>query len=76
MTFNTQCLQQVPNYLCGLSATTFSSSPFKGEVRWGMSLVATESQPIPTPALPLKGRERFFGAQADFVLPMPHRNSR
>ncbi|MDZ4184330.1 MAG: hypothetical protein U1D97_05040, partial [Desulfuromonadales bacterium] len=36
-----------------------SSSPFKGEIRRGMgSIVAALScDPIPTPTLPLKGRE-------------------
>jgi hypothetical protein len=34
------------------------SSPFKGEARWGMGLVAIalELSPIPTLTLPLKGR--------------------
>jgi len=34
-----------------------SSSPFKGEGGWGMGDGAEEKNPIPTPALPLKGRE-------------------
>jgi hypothetical protein len=40
------------------------SSPFKGEVRWGMGLISMKFNPIPTPALPLKGREKHSGAQA------------
>ncbi|TAK91269.1 MAG: hypothetical protein EPO06_05830 [Burkholderiaceae bacterium] len=34
------------------------SSPFKGEVGWGMGFHCAPSKPIPTPALPLKGRVR------------------
>jgi hypothetical protein len=36
-----------------------SSSPFKGEVRRGMGLFWRPCYPIPTPTLPLKGREVF-----------------
>ena len=35
----------------------FSSSPFKGEARRGMGHTQN-GKPIPTPALPLKGREQ------------------
>jgi len=38
-----------------------SSSPFKGEARRGMGMNVSCLYPIPTPALPLKGRE-FWGA--------------
>jgi hypothetical protein len=38
------------------------SSPFKGEVRWGMGLISMKFNPIPTPTLPLKGREKYSGA--------------
>jgi hypothetical protein len=35
-----------------------SPSPFKGEARWGMGVsLLIQSVPIPTLALPLKGRE-------------------
>jgi len=37
------------------------SSPFKGEVRWGMGLIFMKFYPIPTPTLPLKGREKCAG---------------
>jgi hypothetical protein len=49
-----------------VAGRTTASSPFKGEVRRGMGLVGCEfgcavcclrDDPIPTPALPLKGRE-------------------
>jgi hypothetical protein len=35
-----------------------NSSPFKGEAGWGMGHSRAYQQPIPTPALPLKGREK------------------
>jgi hypothetical protein len=41
-----------------MAALPSCSSPLKGEARRGMGLVSTEFKPIPTPALPLKGRER------------------
>jgi len=34
---------------------------FEGEVRWGMRLISMKFNPIPTPVLPLKGREKYFG---------------
>ena len=40
------------------------SSPFKGEVRRGMRSEAAEYAPIPTPTLPLKGREKCAGVTA------------
>ena len=36
-----------------------NSSPFKGEVRRGMGSRGIPINPIPTPALPLKGREKI-----------------
>ena len=39
-------------------AFVVSSSPFKGEVRRGMGAGVMHIVPIPTPALPLKGREK------------------
>ena len=39
-----------------------SSSPFKGEVRRGMGSEAAVLTPIPSPSLPLKGREKYSGA--------------
>ena len=45
-----------------ICANLSCSSPFKGEVRWGMGLVSMKFDPIPTPALPLKGREKYSGA--------------
>jgi hypothetical protein len=41
-----------------MSANLPSSSPFKGEVRRGMGSADAEFSPIPTPTLPLKGREK------------------
>ena len=38
------------------------SSPFKGEARRGMGCFDTE-KPIPTPPLPLKGREFLMAAE-------------
>ena len=45
-----------------ISANLPSSSPFKGEVRRGMGSEAAEFTPIPSPTLPLKGREKCSGA--------------
>ena len=45
-----------------VSANVIGSSPFKGEVRWGMGLVFAGPGPIPTPTLPLKGREKGAAA--------------
>ena len=46
-------------------APRIGSSPFKGEAAWGMGCSGWEAlwsdsllHPIPTPALPWKGRER------------------
>ena len=50
------------------AAAETHSSPFKGEVRWGMG--CTEHMlpnPIPTPALPLKGRENNRGLRDGLV---------
>ena len=41
-----------------MSAVRINSSPFKGEVGWGMGCLVRHLYPIPTPSLPLKGREK------------------
>jgi hypothetical protein len=41
----------------GISANFPSSSPFKGDARRGRGYEVAEFTPIPTPTLPLKGRE-------------------
>jgi hypothetical protein len=45
-----------------MSAHLLGSSPFKGEVRRGMGSESAEFFPIPSPALPLKGREKCADA--------------
>jgi hypothetical protein len=68
-----------------VAGRTTASSPFKGEVRRGMGLVGCEfgcavcclrDDPIPTPALPLKGREWCvlpLKGREWFVLPLKGR---
>ncbi len=40
-----------------MKALNVDSFPFKGKARMGMGLYLTKDSPIPTPTLPLKGRE-------------------
>jgi hypothetical protein len=49
---------KLPSPSGGISANSLCSSPFKGEVRRGMGPESAEFSPIPTPTLPLKGREK------------------
>jgi signal transduction histidine kinase/ActR/RegA family two-component response regulator len=50
-------VRQVDDSSQGISANLPSSSPFKGEARRGIGSDAAELPPIPSPTLPLKGRE-------------------
>jgi hypothetical protein len=61
---------RAPSPLAPISANLPCSSPFKGEVRRGMGEEVTEFPPIPSPALPLKGREKCAGASKLALMPL------
>ena len=56
--------------LKGICANLPISSPFKGEAGRGMGSESAEFFPIPSPTLPLKGREKCAGTLRLALMPL------